>query len=147
MEVPDAQGRHVSTSFLKPILCPPRCYGRDSNKKLSYAIANLSHGRALARSGPARGATRGILEPIDFGPAWWPDGLGWPASSGAHGGARYAFFPDRRRLAVQRDGEVALYDSGGHRITGVSQGQCGGGAPVFTSQEGEVELGRLAKVG
>ena len=88
------------------------------------------------------------MRPMDFGPAWWPEDLGQPASSGGQGGVRYAFFPGHRRLAVQRNGEVTLYDSGEHRITGVSQ-EGGGDRPLaFTSQEGgEVEFGQLKKVG
>ncbi|MBD0271514.1 MAG: hypothetical protein ICV73_06250 [Acetobacteraceae bacterium] len=85
------------------------------------------------------------MKPMDPGPVWWPDDLGQPASSGGQNGVRYAFFPDRR-LAVQRDGEVALYDSGDHRITGVSQSQGSGRSPAFTSQRGEVTLDQLRKV-
>lgn len=58
------------------------------------------------------------MKPMEAGPAWWPDGLGQPASSGGQNGTRYAFFPDHRRLAVERDGKVTLYDSGDHRIGG-----------------------------
>lgn len=87
------------------------------------------------------------MKPMDFGPAWWPEDLGQPASSGGQGGVQYAFFPDRRRLAIRRDGAVTLYDSGEHRISGVSQEGGGDGAPVFTTQDGEVALDRLGKVG
>ncbi len=87
------------------------------------------------------------MQQMDAGPAWWPDDLGQPASSGGQGGIRYAFFPDRRRLAVERDGAVALYDSGDHRIGGVSQGQDGGGTLAFTSQHGEVALDQMRRVG
>lgn len=86
------------------------------------------------------------LEPIEAGPAWWPDGLGQPASSGGQGGVRYAFFPDRRRLAIERDGKTTLFDSADHRITGVSQEGGGGEGPTFTSQAGEVGLDRLKRV-
>ena len=88
------------------------------------------------------------MQPMDFGPAWWPDELGQPASSGGQNDTRYAFFPDHRRLAIQRNGEVALYDSGDHRIQGVSQEGGVGDRPLaFTSQEGEVTLDRLERVG
>ena len=87
------------------------------------------------------------MKPMDSGPAWWPDDLGQPASSGGQDGVRYAFFPDRRRLAVQRDGRVTLYASGGPRITGVSQGGGGDRPLTFTSQAGEVTLDRLKAVG
>ena len=86
------------------------------------------------------------MKPMEAGPAWWPDGLGQPASSGGQNGTRYAFFPDHRRLAVERDGKVTLYDSGDHRIGGVSQEQGGGGTLAFTSQHGEVTLDRMKRV-
>ena len=37
---------------------------------------------------------------------WWPDYLGTPSATGAQNDMRYACFPDRRRLAVMRDGHV-----------------------------------------
>ncbi len=87
------------------------------------------------------------MKPMDSGPAWWPDDLGQPASSGGQNDVRYAFFPDHRRLAVQRDGKVTLYDSGDHRISGVSQ-RGGGDRPLaFSSDKGEVTLDRLREVG
>lgn len=87
------------------------------------------------------------MEPMDSGPAWWPEHLGRPASSGGQNDFRYAFFPDHRRLAVERGEEVALYDSGDLRIAGVSQEGSGGRSLTFTTQEGEVALDRLKKVG
>ena len=54
------------------------------------------------------------LAPPSGGQRWWPEGLGQPASSGAQGETRYAFFPDARRLLVERDGTVTTYDSGDH---------------------------------
>ena len=86
------------------------------------------------------------MKPMDAGPAWWPDDLGDPASSGGQDGVRYAFFPDRRRLAVERDGAVAVYDSGDHRITGVSQAG-GGGALTLAGRHGEVALDQLRRLG
>jgi hypothetical protein len=54
---------------------------------------------------------------------WWPAELGAPASSGAQNDMRYACFPDRRRLAIQRHGQVTVYDTGHYRLTGFSQQQ------------------------
>src|ERR1700759_4414992 len=39
---------------------------------------------------------------------WWPDYLGIPTATGAQNDMRYACFPDRRRLAVMRDGQVRV---------------------------------------
>jgi hypothetical protein len=86
------------------------------------------------------------MKPMESGPAWWPDDLGQPASSGGQNDVRYAFFPDHNRLAIERDGKVTLYDSGDHRIQGVSQ-EGGGDRPLaFTSQHGEVTLEQLRRV-
>ncbi len=86
------------------------------------------------------------MAPIDFGPAWWPEALGQPASSGAQDGLRYAFFPKARRLLVEQEGRVTTYDSGDHRIGGVSQ-QSAERSPAFTSQHGAVDLRELPVVG
>ena len=66
---------------------------------------------------------------------WWPGDLGRPSSTGAQDGMRYACFPEARRVAVEQGGRVTVYDSGEHRIGGVSQSQ---GELVFTSQLGEI---------
>jgi Short C-terminal domain len=71
---------------------------------------------------------------------WWPAELGSPASTGSQNGLRYAVFPAVRRLAVERDGQVALYDTGEHLISGVSQQQSGSQTLTFTSQHGIVCL-------
>ncbi|WP_019997909.1 hypothetical protein [Aureimonas ureilytica] len=79
--------------------------------------------------------------------AWWPDGLGQPSSSGAQNGVRYAAFPEARRLAIEEGGKVTVYDTGDHRISGVSQSQSGSGPGSlrFTSQKGEIDLGSLTR--
>lgn len=74
---------------------------------------------------------------------WWPDGLGRPSASGAQNGLRYACFPDRRRVAVEQGGTVTLYDSGEHRIFGVSQQQGAARELTFTSQLGTVRAAEL----
>ncbi|TDH64068.1 hypothetical protein E2C06_03160 [Dankookia rubra] len=87
------------------------------------------------------------MEPMDPGPAWWPEELGQPASSGGQDGVQYAFFPDARRLAIRRDGRVTVYDSGQHRISGVAQRQGGSRAVVFSGAEGEVAAEDLREIG
>ena len=78
------------------------------------------------------------------GGAWWPSDCGTPSSSGSQNDMRYAYFPEARRLAIERDGRVALYDTGDHRIGGVSQQQGGGHDLSFTSQLGTIRLHDLA---
>ena len=69
---------------------------------------------------------------------WWPGDLGSPSSSGSQNNTRYAYFPQTRRLAVQRDGQVSVFDTLNHNIGGVSQQQGGGSSLTFTSQFGTI---------
>ena len=87
------------------------------------------------------------MKPLDFGPAWWPKDLGEPSTRGAQDDLRYAVFPERHRLAIQRDAKVTLYDSGDHRIGGVAQAQGGTASLAFTSQHGDVALDSLKRIG
>lgn len=77
---------------------------------------------------------------------WWPPELGAPASTGAQNDLRYAFFPARRRLAIQLGGQVSVYDTGDHNITGFSQQQSGDQSLTFTSQIGLVRVADLPLV-
>ena len=77
---------------------------------------------------------------------WWPGDLGRPDASGAQSGSRYAYFTARRRLAIERDGRVTLYDTGRHRIFGVSQAQSHGANLAFTGEDGAVDVGSLRVV-
>jgi len=68
---------------------------------------------------------------------WWPSELGQPSSSGGQNDTRYAYFPGPRRLAVQRGGQVTVYDTLNHDIGGVQQQQGGpNGSQSFSSQFG-----------
>jgi hypothetical protein len=49
---------------------------------------------------------------------WWPAGLGRPAAVGAQNDLRYAVFPETRRLVIDDQGAVSVYDTGSHRIFG-----------------------------
>lgn len=69
---------------------------------------------------------------------WWPGDLGIPSSSGSQNQTRYAYFPQTRRLAVQRDGQVSVFDTLNHQIGGVSQQQGGSDSLTFTSQFGTI---------
>ena len=80
---------------------------------------------------------------------WWPESLGdHPNSAGGQNEARYAYFGDQHRLAVDTgDGKITVYDTGNHQISGVQQAQSDGGKHlVFTSQQGSVALGELSRV-
>ncbi len=69
---------------------------------------------------------------------WWPSDLGHPSSSGGQNDdGRYAYFPNPRRLAVSRNGQVTVYDTLDHNIGGVQQQQGGSsGSLSFSSQFG-----------
>jgi hypothetical protein len=89
------------------------------------------------------------MQPMKPPKRWWPENLGEnPNSAGGQNETRYAFFGDKRRVAVDTgDGQVQVYDTGDHRISGVQQHQSGSGRMVtFTSQRGEVDLATLARL-
>ena len=56
---------------------------------------------------------------------------------------RYAFFPGSRRLAIQVGGQVRVYDTGNHMLTGFSQAQSGDQSLTFNSQYGIVRVADL----
>lgn len=74
---------------------------------------------------------------------WWPAKLGNPSSTGSQNSMRYAFFPETRRLAIERDGELTIYNTGAHRLSGFSQQQSSGQSLTFSSQEGPVRVDDL----
>jgi hypothetical protein len=59
---------------------------------------------------------------------------------------RYAYFSDKQRLLIETNGKLATYDSGDHRIGGVSQADSQGQTLAFTSQHGPVKLDELRKL-
>ncbi|MCP5420367.1 MAG: SHOCT domain-containing protein [Gammaproteobacteria bacterium] len=77
---------------------------------------------------------------------WWPRDLGSPNATGVQNNVRYAYFSGARRLAVETNGEVWVYDTLDHQIGGFSQQQGVGGSIVFTSQYGTVNLASLPVV-
>lgn len=79
---------------------------------------------------------------------WWPAELGSPSSSGGQNDSRYAYFPQTRRLAIQRGGsQLSIYDTLDHQIGGVQQQQSGpGGSLTFSSQRGTFSVESLPLV-
>ncbi|MFD0935478.1 SHOCT domain-containing protein, partial [Methylobacterium trifolii] len=74
---------------------------------------------------------------------WWPAGLGTPSTAGSQDGMRYAYFPESRRLAIESGAGIDLYDTGEHRISGVSQSN---GTLGFTGPHGTIALDRLKRI-
>jgi hypothetical protein len=79
-------------------------------------------------------------------PDWWGADLRWPNSTGAQNGVRYAYFAQARRLAIELNGHVTIYDTLDHSIGGFSQQQSQGGTLGFNSQYGLIDVGSLPVV-
>lgn len=101
--------------------------------------ASASHGG----SGSYQSQSSGNMSMSSSGFGWWPAELGQPSSSGSQNDMRYAYFPHARRLAIQQNGTVTVYDTLDHQIGGVSQQQGGGYSLSFSSQLGGVNLQQL----
>jgi hypothetical protein len=121
------------------------------NGRLQYTVSGLcSELSTLLRSQqvfvppPVESSRFGSLQSSN---AWWPAELGQPSSSGGQNDTRYAYFPGPRRLAVQRAGQVTVYDTLNHDIGGVQQQQGGPyGSQSFTSQFGTFTVESLPMV-
>jgi hypothetical protein len=74
---------------------------------------------------------------------WWPADLGQPTSTGAQNNVRYAYFGQTRRLAIEVNGRITIYDTLDHQISGFSQQQSTGGSLTFSSQHGLVDVASL----
>jgi hypothetical protein len=93
---------------------------------------------------PPQNIGGGFIAP---GNAWWPGDLGNPSSSGGQNEARYAYFPQTRRLAISRNGQISVYDTLDHQIGGVQQQQGGhAGSLSFSSQYGTFTVDSLPLV-
>ena len=86
------------------------------------------------------------MAPMPSSEKWWPSGLGEPASAGSPDRMRYAFFPDKQLLLIEEDGRVKTFDSGRHRIRGVSQVKSDSQSLAFTSQHGPVRVQDLQRL-
>lgn len=94
-------------------------------------------------SGPAGAVSLFVPPPAGRSGNWWPAGLQFPNSTGAQNNVRYAYFATIRRLAIEANGHVTLYDTLDHQIGGFSQQQSVGGSITFTSQYGLVDVSNL----
>ena len=74
---------------------------------------------------------------------WWPADLGQPTSTGAQNNVRYAYFGQTRRLAIEVNGRITIYDTLDHQISGFSQQQSTGASLTFSSQHGLVDVASL----
>ena len=79
------------------------------------------------------------------GRRWWPAHFGAPAATGAQNQVRYAYFPGARRLAIESNGLLNIYDTLDHQIGGVAQQQGADDSLTFTSQHGPIRLADLPR--
>ena len=94
-------------------------------------------------SGPTGAVSLFVPPPAGSSGNWWPAGLQFPTSTGSQNNVRYAYFATIRRLAIEVNGHVTLYDTLDHQIGGFSQQQSVGGSITFTSQYGLVDVKTL----
>ena len=95
----------------------------------------------------ASGGTGFFAQDASGGGNWWPADLGNPSATGAQNDARYAFFPEKGRLAIDNHGRVEVYDTLDHLIQGFGQQQGGGSSLTFSSQHGPVRIDSLPRLG
>jgi len=77
---------------------------------------------------------------------WWPAELGFPNGSGGQNQVLYAYFNPARRLAVELNGHVTVYDSLNHEISGVSQQQGSGGSLRYPRMPAAAHPGRASPI-
>ena len=74
-------------------------------------------------SGPVGRVSLFVPPPAGSSGHWWPADLGQPTSTGAQNNVRYAYFEQTRRLAIEVNGRITIYDTLDHQISGFSQQQ------------------------
>jgi hypothetical protein len=76
---------------------------------------------------------------------WWPDELGSPSTSGSADDVRYAYFPGKRRLIIERAGHRTIFDTADHQLTGALQASAEEKTLWFLSDRGRVDVESLRK--
>lgn len=98
---------------------------------LCSELSNLINSQTIFEApAPSRAGTYGN---------WYPSEFGTPTSSGAQNDTRYAYFAGARRLVIEYNGNVSIFDTLDHNISGISQQQGGNNSLQFTSQYGLVD--------
>ncbi|MCC6510115.1 MAG: SHOCT domain-containing protein [Pirellulaceae bacterium] len=108
----------------------------------SFQSQNQGGSSAQSQAAGTIGSTNSLFVP-DPAATWWPSELGSPSATGSQNNVRYAYFSHLHRLAVKTSGDVWVYDTLDHQISGFSQQQGHGGSITFTSQFGTVNLSPL----
>ena len=103
-------------------------------------------GGSYQQQGSGGGTGSSLFVPNAQTGNWWPADLGMAGSTGGQNNLRYAYFPGARRLAIDVNGQVTVYDTGEHQIGGFSQQQSGDQSITFTSQFGLVRVADLPRI-
>ncbi|KQT50719.1 hypothetical protein ASG43_05410 [Aureimonas sp. Leaf454] len=112
------------------------------------ALAEESGGGATAPAGDTSSPSSSPSGAAGGGSgSWWPSDLGRPSSTGSQNNARYAVFPEAKRLAVEDGGKVTVYDTGEDRIEGASQQQGGDTVLRFSTRNGSIRVEDLKVAG
>ena len=117
--------------------------GQGSQRQGSHDSGQHSGTQAQNSFGPMGQASLFVAPAPGTSGDWWPGDLRWPNSTGAQNGVRYAYFAQARRLAIEVNGRVTVYDTLDHQIGGFSQQQSIGGSVSFNSQYGLVDVASL----
>ena len=68
------------------------------------------------------------------------------AAAGSQNQMRYAFFPAAKRLVIDDNGAVSMYDTGDSYLTGISQQQSTTQTLSFSSTDEPVPLSRFTRL-
>jgi hypothetical protein len=74
---------------------------------------------------------------------WWPTEFGTPSTSGSAPDLRYAYFPERRRLVIERAGKLTAFDIAKYQFRGVLQVSPRDSTLSFLTQHGRIEVASL----
>lgn len=130
----------------QPDLIRSGSFQSQSQGSNDYAQAQNNYGggqQQQGSSGPMGSVSLFVPPAPGTSGDWWPGDLRWPNSTGAQNGVRYAYFAQARRLAIEVNGRVTVYDTLDQQIGGFSQQQSVGGSLTFSSQYGLIDVGSL----
>ncbi len=119
---------------------------QSQNQGGGYQTGSFQSQSSGGNFGGGFGGNNSLFVPQPNNGNWWPGDLGAPSSVGAQNSVRYAYFPGARRLAIDLNGQVTVYDTLDHQIGGFGQQQSGSGSLTFSSQYGTVDVASLPVV-
>lgn len=120
--------------------------GNDGGERYQQSAGHGGSNQQQTAAGPAEPVSLFVQAAPGTSSDWWPAELGRPNSTGAQNDVRYAFFVQLRRLAIEVNGKLTVYDTLDHQITGFSQQQSRGASLTFGSQHGLVAVASLPVV-